>query len=295
MAFLNKFKQSVRSGNRSMYKRILLSVIFIPILALLVIFNFFNGFLFFLFLIVVSFLAGNEFFNLLVRMKKSGLSRKEKAWFIIPGPLTIITVYINSFFKWKYFGVFYLAVYFIIFLLAGIIITRGVKAGLRIFLFVFCGLIYTGFFPLCIFLLHIEPEGRFLVCMLFILGWINDSSAYFIGYYIGRIRGIIKWSPNKSLEGYLGAFAVTIIAAVSARFIVSERTPYGFTGALIVGLLFSFLAPAGDLFESWLKRRAGVKDSSSLLPGLGGVLDVFDSILMSAPFYYIFIKIVQAV
>jgi len=290
MALQLKVKEDVEDGKKSMYKRILFSAVFIPLLFLVVIFDFFHGLLFFLFICLVSFLAGNEFFNLLIKVDKTGLSPGDRAWFVIPAPATIIMVYINNIFGWKHFNLLYLAGFFTIFLFTGILITRKNKKSFRIFLFAVSSLIYTGFFPLSMFLLHREPGGRFLVCMLFILGWMNDSSAYFIGYYFGRTRGIIKWSPNKSLEGYIGASVITILIAVSARFIMKGFTLYGFSGALIVGLLFSFTAPAGDLFESWLKRKALVKDSSSFLPGMGGVLDIFDSIFMSAPFYYIFIK-----
>jgi phosphatidate cytidylyltransferase len=61
---------------------------------------------------------------------------------------------------------------------------------------------------------------------------------------------------------------------------------------VVVGLVFSVCAPAGDIFESIVKRKAGFKDSSKFLPGLGGVLDIFDSILMTAPFYYVVLKFI---
>jgi phosphatidate cytidylyltransferase len=151
--------------------------------------------------------------------------------------------------------------------------------------------IYTSVFPLIIFILRQESHGIFLIYILFLLAWFNDAIAYFIGSFFGKSRGIIRFSPNKSLEGYAGSFIFTLALGILLRFIFAKRFPFNTMQAAYAGLLIAVCAPLGDLLESLLKRKAGVKDSSNLFPGLGGVLDVFDSILMSAPFYYLLIKI----
>lgn len=119
--------------------------------------------------------------------------------------------------------------------------------------------------------------------------WINDVMAYLIGRQWGRRKIAPLISPGKSLEGTLGAAALTLLATlfVSTWF---PDLPQGY--ALALGLLVPGLALAGDLWESAIKREAGVKDSGHLLPGHGGVLDRFDSLLFVLPvaalLYYIF-------
>jgi len=114
-----------------------------------------------------------------------------------------------------------------------------------------------------------------------------DSGAYFTGRAIGRHK-LIPWlSPGKTWEGLFGGLAASAIAGIalawlSQRFLVEpDQVPLS-TG-LWWGLVFGFVGVFGDLLKSVLKRGAGIKDSSSLLPGLGGVLDVLDSPLMVAP------------
>jgi len=136
-----------------------------------------------------------------------------------------------------------------------------------------------------------EGHGAVLVYFLFLLAWSNDAGAYFTGTFCGKTKGFIKASPNKSLEGYAGAFIVTMVIANAFKLIAKDHFPADFIHTNIIGIALSITAPSGDLVESMLKRRAGVKDSSHFLPGLGGVLDIFDSILLSTPVYYTLIRL----
>jgi phosphatidate cytidylyltransferase len=117
-----------------------------------------------------------------------------------------------------------------------------------------------------------------------------DTGAYFTGRLLGRHRMIPWLSPGKTWEGLAGGVATAILvgmilAALSRRFLeIPDQVPW-WIGAL-GGLLFGVFGQLGDLAMSLLKRGAGVKDSSKILPGLGGVLDVLDSPLMGAPVAY---------
>ncbi len=116
--------------------------------------------------------------------------------------------------------------------------------------------------------------------------WISDAAALFIGRVFGKHKITPYISPNKTLEGFLAALVVPIIAAVLlGRYLVEERS---FTFFLSAGLIISLASVVGDLFESILKRGAEIKDTSNLIPGHGGVLDRIDSLLFALPAYYVF-------
>jgi phosphatidate cytidylyltransferase len=114
-----------------------------------------------------------------------------------------------------------------------------------------------------------------------------DSLAWLFGVLLGKNnRGLIKASPNKSIAGFIGGFAGTILTGCIAHFLF----PQAFTGSLVKILVLSFfiafVAIIGDLVESVLKRSVEIKDSGSIIPGRGGVLDSIDSIVFVAPVYY---------
>lgn len=132
--------------------------------------------------------------------------------------------------------------------------------------------------------------GAVLLVVPLVLTWINDSAAYFIGNRWGRHRLLPRISPGKSVEGAVGALVITILAAIPVVEIVG-RTVHLFDSidALLMGALVGVAAPCGDLIESSFKRDAGIKDTSGLIPGHGGILDRFDSLLVTVPafFYYL--------
>ncbi|HDJ86539.1 MAG TPA: phosphatidate cytidylyltransferase [Chromatiales bacterium] len=122
--------------------------------------------------------------------------------------------------------------------------------------------------------------------LLYLLGlvWVADSGAYFVGRRRGRVKLAPRLSPGKTREGLYGALiaSAAFAAAGAAAFGLSPREALVFTGLSLVTVLYSVV---GDLFESMIKRRAGVKDSGSLLPGHGGVLDRVDSLSAAAPIF----------
>ena len=128
-------------------------------------------------------------------------------------------------------------------------------------------------------------QGRFLVLLAVLLAFITDAGAYFAGVFLGKHRGITGVSPNKSLEGYIGGFAVGVVFALLYGFAVSAiiKQPVGYLPLALCGLLGAFATELGDLAFSFVKRQYGVKDYGSLLPGHGGMLDRFDSMIFCAP------------
>lgn len=130
-------------------------------------------------------------------------------------------------------------------------------------------------------------EGNFLLISLVITIWITDSAAYFLGMSLGKHRGIFAASPNKSIEGFIAGIVFAFIAAYALGTIFEFVTFEIISLALAAGIFGQF----GDLFESILKRDAQVKDSSSILPGHGGILDRFDSLLFAAPVLYFLLSL----
>jgi len=127
--------------------------------------------------------------------------------------------------------------------------------------------------------------GGYTVLTVFTAIWICDSAAYFAGRAWGKHKLFPRVSPNKSWEGAIAGFLGAIVAFLIARAIV---LPYmSVSIALVCGMIVGVFGQLGDLVESLLKRDAGVKDSSSLIPGHGGVLDRFDSIMFVSPMIFI--------
>jgi len=124
--------------------------------------------------------------------------------------------------------------------------------------------------------------GAAYVWLAFVGTWASDTFAYFVGSYFGRHKLCPKISPNKTTEGALGGMFGSIVALV----ILGMLFKLPISHCAIMGLLVGIVAPIGDLVESAMKRFAGVKDSGHILPGHGGILDRFDSILFTVPAVY---------
>jgi phosphatidate cytidylyltransferase len=127
-------------------------------------------------------------------------------------------------------------------------------------------------------------DGSKLVFFLLLVVWLGDSGAYYVGKRFGRHKLSPRISPKKTIEGLIGGMSASVITAVVIHFTFFKTFPLHH--AVIAGVLLSIAGVIGDLAESMWKRSADVKDSGSLLPGHGGLLDRFDSILFTAPILY---------
>ena len=122
----------------------------------------------------------------------------------------------------------------------------------------------------------------------FLLLWTNDTGAYLVGSLIGKHRLFERISPKKSWEGFFGGLILTLIVA---RLISGWLGVADATGWLVIAVIISLAGTAGDLIESMLKRSLGLKDSGTILPGHGGFLDRFDSVVVSFPLVYLYIAL----
>ncbi|MCF7858098.1 MAG: phosphatidate cytidylyltransferase [Candidatus Cloacimonetes bacterium] len=148
---------------------------------------------------------------------------------------------------------------------------------------------YTAVLFSSLYHIRLLNNGKNLIFGLLITIWVTDTAAYFIGNHFGKHKGIFRASPNKSLEGFIAG----IIAAFAVMYLFIYFFDLTIYQALAVAISGGIFGQLGDLFESILKRDAGIKDSSDFLPGHGGLLDRFDSILFAAPVYFIILYLIQ--
>ena len=128
-------------------------------------------------------------------------------------------------------------------------------------------------------------HGRYLVLLAVLMAFVTDAGAYFVGVFFGKHRGITAVSPNKSLEGYIGGFVTGVVFALAYGLVVQavEQMEVSLPGLAVCGFLGALATEMGDLAFSYVKRQMGVKDYGHLLPGHGGMLDRFDSMIFCGP------------
>lgn len=150
------------------------------------------------------------------------------------------------------------------------------------------GLFYISwFFSFFIKLKYLE-RGAYLVAFLILVTKIGDVAAYFIGKAFGKHKLIPRISPNKTVEGTIGGILAAGVLAVLLRSFIGNVT---IIHSFIIGMTLGSLGEIGDLAESLIKRDGGVKDAASYMPGFGGILDIIDSLLFTAPVFYLYVKI----
>ncbi len=153
--------------------------------------------------------------------------------------------------------------------------------------FLLFGLIYL---PLCFYEFYFLRtgfvDGLYLVISMLLVIWSADIGAYFVGRKFGKHKMAPTMSPNKSWEGLAGAmFFSALMMIVLMKYVFTSDSSPSLLILALTGAMLGYVGQAGDLLESFLKRKAGEKDSSKLIPGHGGVLDRVDSILLVSPIF----------
>lgn len=139
----------------------------------------------------------------------------------------------------------------------------------------------------------IDDHGKYFVLYFILVTKFSDTGAYAVGSMIGKHKMIPRISPGKTWEGFGGAIVVSTGASLAYAHFFQAKMP-GMTPlhAVILGVILSSTAVVGDLIESLFKREAGVKDSGNFFPGIGGILDLLDSLLFNAPIMYLYLRYV---
>jgi len=211
-----------------------------------------------------------------------GLIRKNGAagyWLTAPTLLGLPWIWCY----WSHWLLGYLVLAVLLLLTWSVFATRDMSTGFPSAAGNTLALFYLGI-PMSILGFLQGGQARELLLILITI-WMTDTAAYFTGKFWGRHKITPAISPSKSLEGYLAGFiAAAITVPVYSHFLLPS---WSVSFSVLTGFVLGVLGTIGDLFESVLKRGAGIKDSSNLIPGHGGILDRIDSLLFAFPSYYL--------
>jgi len=150
------------------------------------------------------------------------------------------------------------------------------------------GILYVSWFFSFLIKIRYLPYGAGFLASILLITKLGDIGAYLVGMRFGKNRLIPRISPNKSIEGAIGGLIFSILGAFLSKPFLGFNYPH----LAVMGIFFGMLGQLGDLSESLIKRDCQVKDSSSVFPGMGGVLDSIDSLLFTAPVFYFYMHTV---
>lgn len=254
----------------------------------------------YLFLVIILFLAATglaEFYGL---VETRGLVCF-KGWGILGGLLLMLGTFLNltgnlgtsgSPARVNDFETSFL-ILFVLGLCLRQLVSRSNAAGIVGISTTLFGLMYVSWLLNFIQKINFFPgvDGRYYVLYFVVITKFSDTGAYSVGSMIGRHKMIPRISPGKTWEGFWGAIAVSVLASVIfVHFLGHNMRGMNWKHAIVLGIILGVAAVVGDLIESLLKREAGVKDSGKFFPGIGGILDLLDSLLFNAPIMYLYLR-----
>jgi len=262
--------------------RVLVSVVAIPVIIGA---SYLGGIYFFILTLLISTVAYYEFF-LLAKNKGANVN----LWF---GLLSIVLLLINQV---RFFTGFFPIILLIVFTLTLIELFRNkgsaiINLGATLF-----GISYIGIFSVALLGIRefypkidgLYQRGGYIIIAILATIWICDSAAYYGGTALGKHKLFPRVSPNKSWEGAIFGFIFALTTIVLAKIIVLDFLSW--STIISLGFIVGIFGQVGDLIESLIKRDAGVKDSSAIIPGHGGIFDRFDSLLYTAPVIFLYLS-----
>lgn len=278
----NRPEVAPAAARRLDWRRVYPALVFIPLFYLLV--RYFPPSAFFVLVAAAALLALTEFYRLHFRegsdrmavglgLGLTGLLLASLQW---PGVLSERSVFLLT--------VTALLTY-------RLVSPRELTQGLTDSAVLVFGVVYIGLTMGCLLLIRALPGGEFLIFFLLLVTWAGDAGAYYAGTSLGRRKLAPVISPNKTVEGLIGGLILAVLVSVGAHlwFLPS----FSLVDCLATGLLLTGAGVLGDLAESALKRSVGVKDSGTLIPAHGGMLDRLDSLLFTAPAFYYYVTLVK--
>ncbi|MGB9678636.1 MAG: phosphatidate cytidylyltransferase [Thermoanaerobacteraceae bacterium] len=253
--------------------RIISAVVGLPLLFFVII----KGSMFLEFaLILLSIFALNEFYNCCKNLDTHPVK--------IIGYISAILIYIFN----NYITDFELISLLIIIIMPIMLFNK--KYNIKDVSMTLIGILYIPVFFLYIMKIREMNHGIYLVWFVFIVSWFTDTFAYFTGVYFGKTKLIPSISPHKTIEGSIGGLLGSIIGSIIFLLIFPD-IKLSIYLTVILSLTGSIVAQTGDLVASAIKRNCHLKDYGNIIPGHGGILDRFDSIIFVSPFIYFFLNI----
>ena len=264
-----------------MFKTRLLSGIVLVAVALLTIIS--GGYVLFFTLLGISLIGMQELYKVM-KVREDHFNALE-----IAGYLGAVIYYVLMSLDFEKYGMMGVIISFMMFMFVYVFTYPKFKADQV--MPAFFGVVYVAVMLSFIYLTRNLPDGKFLVWLIFLCSWGCDTCAYCVGMLIGKHKMAPILSPKKSVEGGVGGVAgAALLGAIYAAATGGKIEEYALICA--VGALISMV---GDLAASAIKRNQGIKDYGKLIPGHGGILDRFDSVIFTAPAIYFLAKLVLGI
>ena len=269
---------------KELLKRTLTGAVFVILMITMIWWNIWSLSVLLLFILVAGM---NEFFKLTLLQPR----QKIIFWPILSGTVVLLVVLFSRVERFPGIFILYASLLAVV---SNLIILKFVSADFRrVIKPVFISFTYI-LLPVCLtyYLADYQKPvyNAWFLLLLFVLIWTYDSFAYLTGVLLGKHKILPSVSPKKSWEGLFGGLIFTLLAA----FLISLNFPdllfYHWAGISVIVVI---AGTTGDFYESFLKRKAGVKDSGNLLPGHGGILDRFDSFLFISPVVYLYLCLIK--
>ncbi len=264
-------------------KRVLVAVFGIPLVIML---TYLGGWYFFALIFIIAIGAQIEFY---LMQKKKNL-HPHFILGLISGLLLLLGIQTE---EWHFFGQLFIISLMLIFVSEMRRNNKNVSSDIGVTLL---GIFYIPFFLATLlyskihvdrFFLSVENSGFKFIMILLAGIWICDTFAYGFGKFFGKHKLYTKVSPNKTIEGGVAGLIGAVCAFALAK--IFHCLPMEWPAAILFGLVVGVIGQTGDLVESWFKRDAGIKDSSNILPGHGGFLDRFDSLIFLSPAMFVLV------
>lgn len=259
--------------------RVLVAIVAIPVVVGA---SYFGGIYFFLFTFLISTVAFYEF-SVLAKNKGANVN----LWVSL---LSIILLLIN---QYSFFVSFLSIILLTVFVLSLTELFRNKDSAIINLGTTLLGIFYIGLFSTALlgireFYQDDYNRGGYIIIAVLATIWICDSAAYYGGTAFGKHKLFKRVSPNKSWEGAIFGFIFALATMILAKIIILNFLSWNTIIAL--GFIVGIFGQVGDLIESLIKRDAGVKDSSTIIPGHGGIFDRFDSLLYTAPLIFLYLS-----
>lgn len=264
-----------------MFKTRLISGILLVIAALLTIIS--GGYVLFFTLVCISLIGMQELY------KAMGVHGESTGLLEIIGYLGAILYYVSLLLGFERYGLMTVLVSLI--LIMFVYVFTYPKYNAHQIMSAFFGVVYVAVMLSFILLTRNLPDGKFIVWLIFLCSWGCDTCAYCVGMLIGKHKMAPVLSPKKSVEGGIGGVVgAGLLGVIYAAAIQGPMVEY----AVICGI-GALISMVGDLAASAIKRNQGIKDYGKLIPGHGGILDRFDSVIFTAPVIYYLAKIILGI
>lgn len=268
------------SSESNFLKRVLTAVIGIAIILFLVIFGGEWGITLLAFVCAVASLF--EFFLILFPAREEWLQRGSG---ILSGAFLLFFIIFRSQYLYEGISLVFLFL-FILYLCLSHLYQGNHARFLSALSFSILGIFYIGFLFSFWPKVRELSDGVYWIFLVFLIPWLSDTAAYFVGKSFGKNKLSEAISPGKTREGAFAGLTAATLGVLGYQFLIFKEITV--LDSILLGVIGSCLSQAGDLFESFIKRSLAVKDSGVLIPGHGGILDRFDGVLFCGPFIYFY-------